>query len=186
MKAHENQLAEQFMRNEHEAFRKLFQLYYKPMCVAAKLYMVDSEDAEDIVQQVFIKFWEEKHFNKIKTSYKSFLHSSVRNACLNHLKKQTTNKLKQDTLTDESRVDQAIDFMLRKEEKLVFEHAYAELPPQSRKALELVYFSNQPYKTAAKTMNISVNTVKSHLQNALRILKNSSIINSYFIENKNG
>ena len=81
-------------------------------------------------------------------------------------------------------VEQAIDFMLRKEEVKVFDKAYDALPFQSRKVFELIYFAGQPYKTAAQTLNLSVNTIKSHLKNALRILKNSPVINNYYSERK--
>jgi RNA polymerase sigma-70 factor (ECF subfamily) len=182
MTAKETQLAELFKRDELEAFRQMFLLYYKPMCVAAKLYTAEPEDAEDIVQQVFMKFWEERHFSKITTSFKSFLIASVRNASLNHLKKQSTHQQKQQILRMDSHVEEAIDFLLREEELMIFENAYAQLPPQSRIVLEQVYFLNQPYKTAAKNLNLSINTVKSHLQNALRILKNSNILNNYFFD----
>ncbi len=184
MREEEKQLKEEFSINEREAFRKLFLLYYKPMCLAARLYTAESDEAEDIVQQVFIKFWEEKRFRNINTSFRHYLHTSVRNSCFNYLEKEKTRLKRLSNIEEQTFVEQAIEFMLHKEEKEVFERAYDALPPQSRKVFELVYFADQPYKDAAQSLNLSVNTVKSHLKNAIRILKNSPVIHNYFGENK--
>lgn len=154
------------------------------MVLVAKLYINNHPESEDIVQQVFVKIWEEKRYNTVKTSFRHYLHVSVRNACFNHIGSLRV-KQKHKALPDEQIiVEQAIDFMLRKEEVEVFEKAYEALPIQSKKVFELVYFADQPYKTAAKTLNLSVNTIKSHLKNAIRILKNSPVINNYYGERK--
>jgi RNA polymerase sigma-70 factor (family 1) len=173
-----------FKVNERDAFRKLFVRYYKPMVLAAKLYTSNSPESEDIVQQVFTKIWEEKLYSRITTSYKNYLHISIRNACFNHLANLRAKQKNAPVLHEELQAEHAIDFIIRKEEVNVFEKAYDALPVQSRKVFELVYFEGQPYKKAAQTLNLSVNTIKSHLQNAIRILKNSPLINSYFNERK--
>lgn len=177
-------LLELFDKNDREAFRELFTRYYKPMVLAAKLYSNDDPESEDIVQQVFVKLWEEKRFNAVKTSFRHYLHVSVRNACFNHIGSLRVKQKREVEVDDHIFVEQAIDFMLRKEEVRVFNKACDALPTQSRKVFELVYFADQPYKTAAQTLNLSVNTIKSHLRNALRILKNSPVINNYYSERK--
>jgi RNA polymerase sigma-70 factor, ECF subfamily len=177
-------LLELFDDNEQEAFRELFARYYKSMVLAAKLYSNNDPESEDIVQQVFVKLWEEKRFNTIKTSFKHYLHVSVRNACFNHIGSLRVKQKREADMDDHIFVEQAIDFMLRKEEVKVFDKAFDALPFQSRKVFELIYFADQPYKTAAQTLNLSVNTIKSHLQNAIRILKNSPVINNYYSERK--
>jgi RNA polymerase sigma-70 factor (family 1) len=177
-------LLELFEKNDREAFRELFSRYYKPMVLAAKLYSNNDPESEDIVQQVFVKLWEEKLYKKINTSFKRYLQVSVRNACFNHIGSIRVKQKYGSDIKEDMMAEQAIDFLLRNEEVLVFEKAYEALPVQSRKVFELVYFAGQPYKTAAQTLNLSVNTIKSHLQNAIRILKNSPVINNYYSERK--
>lgn len=177
-------LKELFESSPLEAFKELFICYYKPMVLAARIYSDNNPESEDFVQQVFVKFWEESLHNKINTSFRHYLHVSVRNTCFNHLKHLKT---KQQYISDpgkENKVELAIDFLLRQEELEIFERAYGELPPQSRKAFELVYFAGQSYKSAAKMLSVSVNTVKSHLKTALRTLKNSALLNNYYRERK--
>lgn len=184
MKREDNTLLELFRTNEQEAFRKLFVRYYEPMVVSARIYTNNDPEAEDIVQQVFIKIWERKLFKSINNSYRHYLHTSVRNACFNHISSSRTRQITRPDQKEELMVEQAIDFMLSKEEKRVFEKAYDELPVQSRKVFELVYFEGQQYKDAAHTLQLSVNTVKSHLRNALQVLRKSPVLQKYFSDRK--
>ena len=66
-------------------FRKLFDGYYIPLCLFAERYLKNSEDAADIVQEAFIKLWQQrKDFGNLY-AVKSFLYTSIRNASLNKL-----------------------------------------------------------------------------------------------------
>jgi len=177
-------LSEMFRSDQEKAFRELFIRYYKPMVLAARIYTNNHPESEDIVQQFFAKFWEEKLFKTINTSLRNYLQVSVRNACFNHLHRNKNRPNQAHDPEREVEVDHAIDFLLRKEESEVFEQAYDELPPQSRKVFELVYFSNRSYDETARSLDLSINTVKSHLKNALRILKNSTLLNNYYSDRK--
>ena len=177
-------LKELFESNPKEAFEMLFIRYYKPMVLTARIYSANHPESEDIVQHVFVKFWEDGLHSKINTSFRHYLHISVRNNCFNHLKQLKIRQQYKPDPEQESQVEQAVDFMLNKEESDVFEKAYSELPPQSRKAFEMVYFAGQSYQSAAETLSVSVNTVKSHLKTALRKLKNSTLLNNYYRERK--
>ncbi|MBE0639328.1 MAG: RNA polymerase sigma-70 factor [Bacteroidales bacterium] len=177
-------LMEMFESNREDAFRELFVRYYKPMVLAARIYSNNNPEAEDMVQQFFVKFWEEKLYRKINTSFKHYLRISVRNTCFNHLNRLMIRQQHEPDSDLESEVEQAIDFILRKEELEIFEKAYDELPPQSRKVFELVYFSDRSYNEAAQMLDLSINTVKSHLKTAVRILKNSTLLNNYYCDRK--
>lgn len=150
------------------------------MVLAAKIYTGNDPESEDIVQQVFIKFWEQKLFQNVKVSIKNFLHISVRNACINHLDKKKNLEKRQQKFPEENTVDQAIDLLLNHEEMKVLEKSYSKLSGKSREVLELVYFSDYSYKKAAEELNISLNTVKWHLAHALRMLKDCPILRSYY------
>lgn len=182
MKALDKEIQELFKKNEQAAFEVLFVKYYKPLCVAAKLYTSGSPDSEDLVQQLFIKFWEEKHFRKINTSYQQFLQTSLRNACFNHLDKEKTRHKRLQNAASDATIQEAIHFILQEEETRIFEMAYAELPEQSRKVFELVYFSDHSYKSAAEKLKLSVNTIKSHLKTALLKLRSSKTIKRYYLD----
>jgi len=182
MRKRDSEIHEILLRNEEKAFRLLFDRYYSSMCLVAQLYTENPAEAEDLVQYFFIKLWEEKHFLNINGSFRNYLLTGIRNLCINFLEKKKTDRKRLNQLPNEREDNQSFDFLLNKEEQAIFNRAISELPEQCRKSIELVYFSNRSYKDAADQLNLSVNTVKSHLKNGLRKLKNNSEINRYFQE----
>lgn len=166
--------------NEEEAFRMMFDRYYADFCVFARLYVGRQAIAEDLVQQVFIRFWEQKRHKNIKTSLKGYLQQSVRFACLNELKRQKQEDPLQEGSAQDILAEQALDFLLDKEARTIFDQAIGELPAQCRRVFEMVYFDDLQYKAAAENLQVSVNTVKSHLKNALRILRGNKELKIHF------
>ena len=61
----------------------LFRRFYRPLVMYALKFLPQQEEAEDVVQEVFIKFWERKRFDMIDHYLRSYLYQSVRNRCLN-------------------------------------------------------------------------------------------------------
>jgi RNA polymerase sigma-70 factor (family 1) len=183
MNQDDKNIASFFRLDASKAFRELFKRYYKALYLAAFFYLRDEQEAEDVVQQVFVKFWEEKYFLHIQTSYKSFLYTAVRNACLNRLKK---NKSQQKPLSGmkEEKVKQALDFILDEEEQQVIAQACLQIPEKSRAALELVYLQNYSYQKAAEKLGITINTLKSNLKLALKVLRENKALQNYFLEKK--
>jgi RNA polymerase sigma factor (sigma-70 family) len=73
---------------DRKTFEQLYHNYYSALCAFGYRYIKDSEVVEDLIQEVFVVFWEKKSgFNNLN-SIKSFLYTSVRNKCLNLLKHQ--------------------------------------------------------------------------------------------------
>lgn len=169
-----------FTDNSDEAFKLMFDRYYSALCVVARMYTGDQAAAEDIVQQVFIVFWEQKCYQRVTISIKAYLQTSVRNASLNFLQKKKNIDRNQAGMPCDAAAGQALDFLLNREEQKVIEKAISELPEQCRKVFEMVYFEDTQYKAVAENLQISVNTVKSHLRNALRILKNNARLKLYY------
>lgn len=182
MKKEDAEILTLFSDNEESAFRLIFEKYYEVLYTIARLYVHHPEDAEDIVQQLFITLWENKKIQEIHTSLNSYLRNSIKNSCLHFIEKQNTLSKRKMHLPDEETLIQAFDFLLNAEGQKVVEKAINTLPQQSRRTLELVYFKGDSYQDAAKTLQLSVNTVKSHLKNALRLLRDNTSIRNYFHE----
>lgn len=171
-------------KNERKAFKMLFDRFYKPLSVVALMYTHNQNEAEDIVQQVLLKVWEEHQLKSIHTSLQSFLNVSVRNAAVNFLEKQKTRENYRQKIPNEEESLNALDFLLNEEEQKVFKSAFADLPPKSKQVFELVYFQNMAYQKAAEKLGISINTVKSHLKTCLKILRSNQNIKRYFSEKR--
>ena len=69
-----------------KAFQQLYIKYYMPLCVYAKRYTKTKEAAEEVVQEVFLRMWEQKGKLNITNSLQTYLYISVKNQCMNHLK----------------------------------------------------------------------------------------------------
>ena len=65
----------------------LFREYYKPLVVWATTFLHDTQRAEDIVQDFFVKLWEKPYSALLPETLKSYLFTSIRNLALNQLDK---------------------------------------------------------------------------------------------------
>ena len=136
-------------------------------------YLKNREDAEDVVMNLF-----ESLGNKILKyeiqNFKSWLHTTVKNECLMHLRK--TKKIKQTISIDQLNIVtdemEKSDFYLVKENILIkLETTLIELKTDQRKCIELFYLESKSYLEIADLLNLSLNSVKSAIQNGKRMLK---------------
>lgn len=72
-------------KGEKKGLEQLFLKFYEPLVVYAYRFLNDQAEAEDVVQEVFIKFWNRNRFTDIRFYLRSYLYHSVRNHCLNRL-----------------------------------------------------------------------------------------------------
>ncbi|HJU45324.1 MAG TPA: sigma factor, partial [Chitinophagaceae bacterium] len=70
-------------KGEEEAFRILFQQYFRPLCFFAHSFIDDMEPAKDIAQEALYKLWNRKENFITLTNIKAFLYISAKNACIN-------------------------------------------------------------------------------------------------------
>ena len=75
-------------KGEQRGFDYFFHLYYKPLLYFANSILKDKEVAEDTVADSFVKLWEKRKTIRSASGVKPYLYMSVRNSCLNILRKQ--------------------------------------------------------------------------------------------------
>eukprot|EP01029_Cantina_marsupialis_P029546 TRINITY_DN781824_c0_g1_i1.p1 TRINITY_DN781824_c0_g1~~TRINITY_DN781824_c0_g1_i1.p1 ORF type:complete len:185 (+),score=15.12 TRINITY_DN781824_c0_g1_i1:353-907(+) len=148
----------------------LFRRYYKPLVLYSNAFLNDIHTAEDVVQELFIKFWNEKLFERMyNSSLSTYLFTLVKNATLNHINKK-------DVLSDTagfSHLEIAEEEARRIAEEgiLKVKQAIGELPEKTRKVVECIMIQNMKYKEAAEELDVSVNTVKTLLKSGMSKLK---------------
>ena len=165
-----------FMKQLHEkhpgAFRELFMNFYNALVYFAMGYVKEKEQAEDIVQELFMQIWESKTKYVSYTSFKTFLYTSVRNACINLLKhKEVEEKYMQYVRERETETGEAEDLRVMEEEiyRLLL-HAIGELPPRCREVFEQVLLGKKN-EEIAENLKISALTVKKQRNIGTQILK---------------
>jgi RNA polymerase sigma-70 factor (ECF subfamily) len=172
-------ITDRIATGDEEAFKELFDLYYKPLCVYAIKFIDSFDDAEDIVQSIFASFWIRYSRRQFTGSLRAYLFSSVRNNCM-----KLSNTEKGRPISETDFVQEVEDIFLfmenaENEHKLIsaeiekLNREVEKLPPQCRKVFNAVIMEDMKYKDAAGMLGISVNTVKTQISRALKHLRGS-------------
>lgn len=74
-----------------KAYQYFFMKYYKPLCLKARTMLTVMEEAEQLVQHVFVQVWEEQLYLEIDHSMGGYLYKMVHNSCLNLVRKSDSN-----------------------------------------------------------------------------------------------
>jgi RNA polymerase sigma-70 factor (ECF subfamily) len=177
----EDLLMHRFKSGSVEAYKIIFDQYYKPLCSFAKKYVLDLAVAEDIVQDLFVRFWEQRNEFQLRASAKSYLFQAARNECLNYLKHQNVKEKYRQHIMNVS-TDSFFHDKLEEEEinQMVYE-VIRSLPPRCRQIFELSRFEGKTFDEIAQELSVSKNTIKNQLVSALRQIRQSLEKNGIFI-----
>lgn len=153
------------------ALDELYALYYNELVLWADTILNDMGEAEDLVQDLFVRLLEKKLYEKLrKETVRSYLYVSVRNMAV----RRCSEGKKIVNLPDLKVVEQVWeeDDVSHKEiiEKVLNE--LEKLPGRSREILECVHLKNMTYAETAERLGIGVSTVKTLLVRSLRHLRN--------------
>jgi RNA polymerase sigma factor (sigma-70 family) len=141
-------------KGDEAEFRLLFNLFY-PRLMSVACRFVPEHIAEDIVQSVFVMYWEQKS-TLTPNAIHSFLYKCTQNMTF-QLAGSDANEL----------WNEVVERDIRK----LLEASISKLPPKCRQAFELSYFKEMTYKEIAETMHISSRTVEEHVQKATKFLR---------------
>jgi len=151
-------------------FEGLFRQHFRPLCGFALGYVKDADQAEDIVQELFARLWQDREALSIQVSVKSYLFTAVRNRCLNAL----VVKKRMRPLDEE--VHDAAEGDGRNEDELTERAARVQaviegLPTERRKIFRLSRNEGLKYQEIAEKLEISVKTVENQMGKALKTLR---------------
>ena len=88
----EHQTKLDLKKGDPMAYREIFRLLYPRLKAYCTLFIKDPEEAEDIIQEVFITLWEKRNAIKVHKSVESWIFVMLRNRCLNRLKKASLDE----------------------------------------------------------------------------------------------
>ena len=152
---------EKLKKGNVRAFEQVFNTHYADLCRYAQKYVIELDNAREIVQNTFVKLWEIKHSLSQDTSIKSYLYTAVRNNCLDYLKHiRISNEYKKDLLRkimDSSfksiaSPENCLDGLIEKELENRINDAIAHLPDRCREIFELSRFKGLKYREIAKEL----------------------------------
>ncbi|MCC8094432.1 MAG: RNA polymerase sigma-70 factor [Tannerellaceae bacterium] len=169
----------QFIHPQEEIFKEIFEFLY-PRLMALACRFVDRYVAKDIVQDVFVNYWEKKHTIEIR-SVPSYLYRSTQNGCLNYLKHQIVEQEyeaqvriaeeKMRFMAENTDTNDLFKKVVTRDLWGVIESSVDQLPPKCAQAFRLYYIHDLSHKEIAKTMNISHRTVEGYVRQAILFLR---------------
>jgi RNA polymerase sigma-70 factor (family 1) len=166
-------LMESFRNGEDKTLAYFFELHYKSLCYFAVRLTQDTEQAEDIVSECFLKLWQTRQEFKTMPNIKAFLYISCRNACLNYLKHMKRRNTAQELYFGQlQESEDTILFQIIETEVLgILSKEIEELPDKCQQVFKMIYLENKKTDEIATELNISVKTVRGHKARAIELLK---------------
>jgi len=164
---------------DRDVYIWLFQENYKSMVLYAKKFVMDTEIARDLVQDVFVYLWEKRQQLGIDRSLDSYLFRAVHNSCINYLKRESNkaNYLKQfllnlngasyATTPSEDVHEMAVHNDLLARIDMIIE----SLPEQCRNIFRMSRNRGLKNKEIAEIYAISPRTVETQIYRALKVLR---------------
>lgn len=166
-------LIKAFKEGNQQAFEKLFEQYHKKLYAFLFRLLNAKEDAEEIVQETFIKIWEKREDFIEGYPFQSFLFKIAKNAFLNLNRKKVNRKVFEDHLDflNEISSGNTDDYIIFKETTEIINTVIGGLPPKRKKIFLLRRIEGFSRQEIANKLEISVITVDSQLLKANRYLK---------------
>lgn len=171
MKNGEDAFLARINAGERRAFHELFGEYYRSLVVFAMRYVGAKEDAEDVVQDLFVSIWEKGEKFLSVRSLHTFLYNSVRNTCLNLLKHRKVEEkyLNYSMMFEEFSEDNDYEVLEDELYRRLFQ-VIEELPPRCREVF-MLHLEGRKNEEIAGLLEISLLTVKTQKKKALRYIR---------------
>lgn len=159
--------------NDLSAFNEIYTLYSRKVLHFAYSFSISREDAEEVVQDTFVKLWRKRDTIDLQKSVDVFIFVIAKNLVLNKIKQYSTNRdhLKRyfsglGTITDNS-LEEKLNF---KEIESIINDIIEELPEKRREIFKLNRFKGLTYLEIAELLEISPGTVEKQMKKALETI----------------
>lgn len=160
-------------KGDRNAYEEIYYRYWGVMFRHARKMLRSDEEAKDLIQDVFSVFWTDGPTLNLKSTLSAYLYSVMRYKVFNLIDRQ---KVKTDYLSSLEifieRNEYSSDYRVREKQMAsLIEKEVAALPEKMREVFQLSRKANMSYKEIAEKLDISDNTVKKQINNALKILR---------------
>jgi RNA polymerase sigma-70 factor (ECF subfamily) len=157
---------------DEKAFEALFRIYYASLCHLAAKIVKDHIAAEEVVQETFVKIWDNRKNLKIDTSVKNYLFMAVRNRCLNRIEYDRIRYLHAKKILVETPEEAFYSFdYIDPGLADKIEASILSLPEKRREIFRLNREEGLKYREIAEKLNLSLKTVEAQMGLALKTLR---------------
>ena len=179
-------ILDRFKEDDPSAFERIYLEYNQKVYRFAKRYTNNKEDAEEIVQDVFVKLWDVRRTIDTACNFDNFLFAVTRNLLFDRHRRKVNEQHFQTTVLAslEEEFESTEDEIIAQDLSLYIEKIVEQLPPKQQEVFNLSRKQMLNREEIAEKLGIAEETVKAHIHQALskirKILANEGIIFIFF------
>jgi RNA polymerase sigma-70 factor (ECF subfamily) len=166
----DNEIIGRIREGDIKQFEALFRSSYASLVKYAMTLVKDHDTAEEIVQDLFFKLWQNKEKIKIESSLNGYLFRSVHNKCLHHIEhlKVIDKHEKEMSYEQSSGAESPAEILQYKELQAKIARTIEKLPERCGQIFCMNRFEGLKYSEIAEKLSVSVKTVESNMGRALK------------------
>lgn len=159
--------------DDQQTFERVFTRFYAPLCQFATRYLAESADAEDVVESVFIRLWDQQGAFTDADHARASLYRATYHACLNHQRSRTRALSREDDYAKETGdLDEGyLPNLLRAELIALIHREIDQLPAPYAEVLRLSFREERSNDEIARELGLQVQTIKNYKHRGLALLK---------------
>lgn len=161
-------------KGDFQEFEKLFKDYYALLCRYALRFVKDTNQSEEIVQELFCQLWENRKTLKVHTSIKAYLYKATYFNSLQVLRKRGVKTQYEEYIKNNKQENSLpIDSVEEKEIYNIVNRTLTNLPNRCSQIFKMSRFDGLKYHEIAEKLSISVKTVEANMGKALKAFRKS-------------
>lgn len=166
----DSEIAGRIRKGDKAEFESLFRSSYVSLVNYAKTLIRDYDTAEEIVQDLFVRIWQDREKFKIKSSVKGYLFRSVYNRCIHHIDhlKVMSRHAEISTYDHGNSAEDPSEILHYKDLQLSIARILERLPERCAKIFCMSRFDGLKYNEIAEELSVSVKTVEANMGRALK------------------
>ncbi|ASU33096.1 RNA polymerase sigma-70 factor [Mucilaginibacter xinganensis] len=169
----DKQLIDRLKGDEAIALSIIYKKYWQSLYISAHNILKDQQACEDIIQELFIKLWNNRHTLEITVSLKAYLYASIRYEVYRQVRTGAVRGEIYDNLLERLETPGTYNDIEYKELIGQVSSVVNKLPEKCREVYKLSREEHLSHKQIAEQLNISTKTVENQITKALRYLRTS-------------
>lgn len=163
-----------FKEGDVSAFEKIYALYSRQVLNFAFSFSICMEDAEEVVQDTFVRLWDKRSCIDEHRSVEAFMFTIAKNLVIDKIRKIAVDQqqIRRYWVQREPLIEESIDDKVNGEElNSIIADIILTLPPKRRRIFELNRFHHLTYRQIAELLKVSPGTVEKQMNAALKTIK---------------
>lgn len=175
-------LLSKLREGDQRAFKRLYDHFKMGLANSLVRVLRDDELAKDVLQELFIRIWNNRETIDPQLSFKAYLYRIAQNLVVDYYRKAARDKSLQALMLQEEGWYSHVEEQLDKKENAAMLHALLQkLPEQQRRAYVLHKIEEKSHQEISEIMQISASTVNKHIHYAHRFVKAQLIQSPFYL-----